>query len=115
MARARQKSGKEKRRRRYMKKNLNGHFMPAGQHNNEASWALCIEEGVVLGKFVGEQVFYGSTFLTYDMAYDGRQADTFSEGEEKRRVAPRGRTCCLWRSHVLPRGVCKCCLVRELL
>ena len=81
--------------------------MPAGQHNNEASWALCIEEGVVLGKFVGEQVFYGSTFLTYDMAHDGRQADTFSEGEEKRRVAPRGRTCCLWRSHVLPLEVAR--------
>lgn len=68
-----------------MKKNLSGHFMQAGQHNDEPSWALCIEEGVVLGKFVGEQLFLGRTFITYDMAHEGRQANTFSEGDEKRR------------------------------
>ena len=71
--------------RHHMKKNLNGHFMPAGQHQDEPSWALCIEEGVVLGNFVGEQLFFGRTFITYDMAHEGLQADTFSEGDEKRR------------------------------
>ena len=34
------------------------------------------EEGVVLGGYVGERVFLGRTFITYDMAHEGTQADT---------------------------------------
>ena len=70
--------------RRYMKQNTDGQFMPAGQHKDEPSNALCIKEGVVLGNFVGEQVYLGRTFITYDMAHEGSQADTFYEGDEKR-------------------------------
>ena len=71
--------------RRYMKLNLNGQFMPSGNRNGESVWSLCVEEGVVLGVYIGERVFLGRTFITYDMAHEGAQADTFSEGDEKRR------------------------------
>lgn len=70
--------------RRYMKQNLTGQFMPAGEHKGDPTYALCTEEGVVLGNFVGEQLYLGRTFITYDMAHEGEQADTFYEGDEKR-------------------------------
>ena len=71
--------------RRYMKLNLNGTFMPSGQRKGEPVWSLCVEEGVVLGVYVGERVFLGRTFITYDMAHEGAQAETLSEGNENRR------------------------------
>ena len=71
--------------RRYMKLNLNGSFMPSGHRKGEPVWSLCVKEGVVLGVYVGERVFLGRTFITYDMAHEGIQADTFSEGDESRR------------------------------
>ena len=70
--------------RRYMKLNLNGSFMPSGHRKGEPVWSLCVKEGVVLGVYVGERVFLGRTFITYDMAHEGIQADTFSEGDESR-------------------------------
>lgn len=71
--------------RRYMKLNLNGSFMPSGHRKGEPVWSLCVEEGVVLGVYIGERVFLGRTFITYDMAHEGIQADTFSKGDESRR------------------------------
>ncbi len=70
--------------RRYMKLNLNGSFMPSGKHNGEPVWSLCVEEGVVLGVYVSERVFLGRTFITYDMAHEGIQADTLRKGDENR-------------------------------
>ena len=71
--------------RRYMKLNLNGSFMPSGKRKGEPVWSLCVEEGVVLGVYISERVFLGRTFITYDMAHEGVQANTLSEGNEKRR------------------------------
>lgn len=71
--------------RRYMKLNLNGSFMPSGHRNGEPVWSLCVEEGVVLGVYIGERVFLGRTFITYDMAHEGIQAETLSKGDESRR------------------------------
>lgn len=71
--------------RRYMKTNFNGSFMPSGKRKGEPVWSLCVEEGVVLGVYISERVFLGRTFITYDMAHEGIQAATFSEGDESRR------------------------------
>lgn len=70
--------------RRYMKLNLSGSFMPSGKRNGEPVWSLCVEEGVVLGVYVGERVFLGRTFITYDMAHEGIQEDTLRKGNENR-------------------------------
>ena len=71
--------------RRFMKLNLSGSFMPSGKYKDEPSWSLCTEEGVVLGIYISERVFLGRTFIKYDMAHEGRQADTLREGDENRR------------------------------
>lgn len=70
--------------RRYMKNNYCGTFMPNGKHNDQPSWALCIEEGLILGKFVSDLCFFGSTFITHDLLYDGRQSKMAWEGEDRR-------------------------------
>ena len=70
--------------RRYMKLNLSGSFMPSGKRKGEPVWSLCVEEGVVLGVYIGERVFLGRTFITYDMAHEGIQADTLRKGDESR-------------------------------
>jgi hypothetical protein len=71
--------------RRYMKMNPNGSFQPSGNRKGEPVWSLCVKEGVVLGVYISEKVFLGRTFVTYDMAHEGIQADTFSKGDESRR------------------------------
>jgi hypothetical protein len=70
--------------RRYMKLNLNGSFMPSGKRDGVPVWSLCVEEGVVLGVYVSERVFLGRTFITYDMAHEGIQAETLRKGDENR-------------------------------
>lgn len=70
--------------RRYMKLNPNGSFQPSGKRKGEDVWSLCEKEGVVLGVYIGERVFLGRTFVTYDMAHEGEQAAIFNEGDEKR-------------------------------
>ena len=72
--------------RRYMKMNTSGTFMPNGKHKGGPAWALCIEEGIVLGKYVSELCFFGSTFITHDILHDGRQSKMAWEGEEKRQA-----------------------------
>lgn len=72
--------------RRYMKMNVNGTFMPNSKHNGEPAWALCMEEGLVLGRYVSELCFFGSTFITHDILHDGRQSRMAWEGEEKRQA-----------------------------
>ena len=38
----------------------------------------------MLGVYVSERVFLGRTFITYDMAHEGIQADTLRKGDENR-------------------------------
>lgn len=71
--------------RRYMKMNPNGSFQPSGNRKGEPVWSLCVKEGVVLGVYISEKVFLGRTFVTYDMAHEGKQTDIFNEGDKNRR------------------------------
>ena len=38
----------------------------------------------MLGVYISERVFLGRTFITYDMAHEGIQAETLRKGDENR-------------------------------
>ena len=66
--------------RRFMKMNRRGSVQLEGKYDGKQSWALYTDEGMVLGHYVSDLVYWGKTFITHDMVHDGKQ----------RRVAQRG-------------------------
>lgn len=69
--------------RQYVKRNLYGTFERNGYHKGYPSYLICTKEGVSLGYYLSQQIFLCNTFITYDMAYPGKQQKIIDHGKEK--------------------------------